>query len=128
MSAIGGPIQSVTIKGRTFVVAEDADASVNYGGDKNEIAMNGDGKSARLLKSKVAWKVGGLKLQIDPDRNDHEFLQDAADENDFWDYSHTEVDGNTYYGQGQFTEDLEKSSKDATLEVTVMGPGRLTKQ
>ena len=127
MAAVGGPISSVTIKGRNFVCAEDSDANVIYGGNKNEVQMNGDG-SGRIIKSIVGWKVGGLKIQIDPDRDDHEFIQDAMNENDFFDYSHTEVDGNTYYGSGQITSDSEKSSKDATMEIECMGPGRLTKQ
>jgi len=127
MGAVGGPIESVSINGRSFSVAEDADASVAYGGDNNEIGMNGDG-TGRPIKSKVPWKVSGLVLQINPDNNDHEFLQDIKDKNEFVDYEHTEVDGNVYYASGQIVEDTEKSTKNATGEITFSGPGRLTKQ
>lgn len=127
MSAVGGPIESVSINGRNFAVAEDADASVVYGGDQNELGMNGN-DTARLIKSKMGWKVSGLALQIDPDNNDHEFIQDIIDGNEFVDYEHTEVDGNVYYGSGQIIEEVGKSTKNATAELTFSGPGRLTKQ
>lgn len=124
---VGGPIESVSINGRNFSVAEDAELTVVYGGDQNEIMMNGD-DSARLGKSKIPWKVSGIKLQINPDNNDHEFIQDIINGTDFVDYEHTEVDGNVYYASGQIVEEVGKSTKDATAELTFSGPGRLTKQ
>jgi len=125
--AQGGPVESIAINNRNFAITEDSDASVDYGGDKNEILMNGDG-TGRQSKSKKPWKVSGLGVVINPDNDDHEFLQDVIDKNGFVDYEHTESDGNTYYAKGQIVEDMEKSTKTASMEITCSGAGKLKKQ
>ena len=82
MPAVGGPIESVSIDGRNFPVAADADTNRKIGGDENEIQPNGDG-SARIIKTKVPWKVDGLTVSVDDFLGDHEFLQGISDKNDF---------------------------------------------
>lgn len=127
MAQVGGPIESVDIKGRVFAVAADADSNRNLGGFTNEIAPNGDG-GARLLKTRVPWKVDGLDIVVDNDRGDLEFLQDRADELEFFPITVTYPDGNTYAGKGQISGDFDASSAKATVGVTLMGPNKLEKQ
>ena len=64
MTAVGGPIASVSLRGRYFSVAEDAESNRKLGGFKNEIQMNGD-KTGRLIKSAVPWSADGLTLSCD---------------------------------------------------------------
>ena len=48
MPAVGGSIESVTLNGRPFPVAADAEAQRKLGGWENEVQANGDGFTARL--------------------------------------------------------------------------------
>ncbi len=128
MAIVGGPIESASIKGRTFGVPQDADVKIMLGGDSNKFEMNGDGKTGRIVKEKKAHKVSGLQLSIDDDRDDHQFLQDIIDGYELVDWSVTKPNGDVYSGQGIITEDAEASVKNATMEVTIEGPGRAQKQ
>ena len=128
MAIIGGPVESATIKGRTFPVPHDADVTMLLGGDKNTVEPNGDGVTARITKEVSTFKISGLTLVIDDDRDDHQFLQDIMDGSEFVDVSVTMPNADVYYGQGIITEEPERSTKSATMDVTISGPGRLTKQ
>lgn len=127
MAAVGGSIESVSIAGRSFSVAADAESQRKLGGTENEIQPNGDG-SARNVKTRVSWSVDGLSLTVDDDRGDHEFLQDIADASGFEPVSITYASGATYQGRGTITGELQASSQNATAAVTLGGPGKLTKQ
>ena len=74
MSAIGGSIESVTLKGREFAVAADAESQRKLGGTENETRANGDG-TARLVKTRVPFLLDGLTVVVDDTRGDHEYLQ-----------------------------------------------------
>ena len=128
MAIIGGPCESASIKGRTFGVPADADVKINIGGDSNTVESNGDGATGRILKEIKPFSISGLTLSVDDDKNDHQFLQDIIDGSEFVDVSVTKPNGDVYSGQGIITGDLESSVKTATAEVTIMGPGKLTKQ
>ena len=78
MPAIGGSIQSVSIRGRLFAVASDAEANKKLGGFENEVQANGNG-TARLVKTRVPWSIDGLQIEIDDNRADHEFLKEIAE-------------------------------------------------
>jgi hypothetical protein len=69
MGAVGGSIESVSIKGRGFAVAADADASRKLGGFENENQMNGNG-TTRTIKTRVGWMVSGLSLSLDDTMGD----------------------------------------------------------
>jgi hypothetical protein len=125
--ATGGSIQEVSIRGRIFPATADADAKLNLGGFNNEVSPNGDG-SSRTIKKRVAWAVGGLKLQIDNDRGDLEFLQEIADGEDYVAMTVTLVDGTTYGGVGQVADEIASSTGDTTCEITLSGPKKLEKQ
>lgn len=127
MPAIGGSIESVSLDGRNFAVAADAEAQRKLGGFENEVQANGDG-NARLIKTRVPLSIDGLTIEVDDDRGDHEFLQEIANRNDFVAIAITYASGATYQGRAQITGEFQASSQNATTAVSLMGPGLLTKQ
>jgi hypothetical protein len=127
MSATGGSFQQVSIGGRLFAVAADADVTKKLGGFTAEVQPNGD-SSARLILTRAAWEIAGLNLSLDNDRGDHEYLQNLIDNKRFVDISATEASQVTWQGTGTVTGDLVASSMSATVAVTLGGPGKLTQQ
>lgn len=127
MAAIGGSIESVTLDGREFPVASDAEAQRKLGGFENEVQANGDG-SARLIKTRVPLSIDGLTVETDDSRGDHEFIQELSDRNDYFPIAITYASGITYQGTAQITGETQLSSQNATAAVSLMGPGKLTKQ
>jgi hypothetical protein len=127
MAAVGGSIESVTLDGRIFPVAADAEAQRKLGGFENEVQANGDG-TARLIKTRVPLSIDGLTVEVDDDRGDHEFLQELSNRNDFFPVAITYASGNTYQGTAQIVGETQASSQNATAAVSLMGPGVLTKQ
>lgn len=127
MTAVGGSIETVTLEGREFPVAADAEAQRKLGGFENEVQANGD-SSARLIKTRVPLSIDGLTLEVDDDRGDHEYLQGLSDLPDFFAIAITYASGATYQGRAQITGELQASSQSATAAVSLMGPGVLTKQ
>lgn len=128
MAIIGGPLESASIAGRNFGVPADADVTIFLGGDSNTVESNGDGATGRILKEIKPFKISGLTLSIDDANDDHQFLQDIIDGSEFVDVSVTMPNGDVYSGQGILTDDMERSVKTSTIEVTITGPGKLTKQ
>ena len=127
MPATGGSIESVTLDGRNFPVAADAEAQRKLGGFENEVQANGNG-TARLIKTRVPLSIDGLTIEVDDDRGDHEFLQGLSNRNDFFPIAITYASGAVYQGTAQITGELQSSSQNATAAVSLMGPGVLTKQ
>lgn len=127
MSAVGGSIESVTLDGRNFAVAADAEAQRKLGGFENEVQSNGNG-TARLIKTRVPLSIDGLTVEVDDDRGDHEFLQELSNRNDFFPVAISYASGNTYQGTAQIVGETQASSQNATAAVSLMGPGILTKQ
>lgn len=127
MSAIGGSIEEISIAGRIFAVASDADATKKLGGFENEVMANGNG-TARITKTRVPWSVEGVTVEIDDQRGDQEFLQDIADGTTFVPVSLTLASGVTYSADGIVTADIGGSSNSATAGITLSGPGRLGAQ
>lgn len=127
MASVGGSIESVTLDGREFPVAADAEAQRKLGGFENEVQANGDG-TARLIKTRVPLSIDGLTVEIDDSRGDHEFLQALSNRNDFWALAITYASGIVYQGTAQIVGETQTSSQNATAEVSLMGPGILTKQ
>lgn len=127
MPAIGGSLESVTLGGRLFPVAADAEAQRKLGGFENEVLANGDG-SARLIKTRVPLSIAGLTINIDDSRGDQEFLQDLANQNDYFVLLLTYASGISYQGSAQLTGENPASSQAATAAINLMGPGLLTQQ
>lgn len=125
--ATGGPVEEVSIAGRIFAAAGDADTTRKLGGFENEFLANGNG-TARNSKTRMPWMAGGIPVEIDNDREDQEFLQNIA--NGFINVAIaiTYVDGNVYQGTGNIVDGIEASSQAATATLAFSGPGELTKQ
>lgn len=127
MPAIGGSIQSLTLSGREFAVAGDAEAQRKIGGFENEVQANGNG-TARLIKTRVPLSLDGLTLEIDDNRADAEFLQDLTNTSDYFALGITYASGLTYQGTAQIVGETQTSSQNATAAVSFMGPGILQAQ
>lgn len=128
----GGSIEEVSIRGRSFAVAADADSNRKLGGFENELQMNGDGTS-RTVKTRVAWNIDGLTLSVDDTRGDQEFLQDIADGKEADADGHytiavTYASGATYQGRGTVLGEVAAASQNTIAGVALGGPGKLTKQ
>lgn len=126
MSAIGGPLESVSIAGREFKVAADADVGRKMGGFENEYQSNGDG-SARMIKTRVPWSLGAVKVEVDDERGDQEFLDATKDSQADVDISATFISGAVYVGIGNISGELSYSAGSATAEFELSGPGKLKK-
>ena len=125
--ATGGSIESVTLRGRTFSVASDADSQRKLGGFENDVQSNGDGTS-RVIKTRVPWGESDLTLSINDLNGDHEFLQDLADRNDQFAITASYASGAIFQGEGQITGELQVSSQSTTASVSLMGSGVMTRQ
>lgn len=128
----GGSIQEISIRGRNFAVAADADVTRKLGGFEATLEANGDG-TARKIMTRVTWAVTGLTVDVNQIRGDHEFLQDicngtVADEDGFVAVTVTHADGTTWQGRGTITEALEYNSMNTTAAVGLGGPGTLQRQ
>jgi hypothetical protein len=124
---VGGSIESITLAGREFAVAADAESQRKLGGFENEVQANGNG-TARIIKTRVPFSLDGLTLDMDDSRGDHEFIQDFANGNAFKPMAITYASGITYQGTCQIVGETAGSSQNATLAVSLMGPGELTRQ
>ena len=127
MSAVGGSIESISIRGRIFPVAADADVSTKPGGFEKELQPNGNG-TVRTVMSRVPWMIEGLTVEIDEDRADLEFLQEIANQKAHVTIALTYASGHTRQGSGTITGEVKSSSQNATAEVTLGGGGELTLQ
>lgn len=127
MAAVGGSIESITLDGRNFGVAADAESQRKLGGFENEVQANGNG-TARIIKTRVPLSLDGLTVECDDARGDHEFLQALSNRNDFFPIAITYASGRTYQGRAQVVGELQTSSTNATAAVSLMGPGELTLQ
>ena len=111
----------------SFAVAADADVSRSLGGYTNEVQSNGNG-SARMVKTRVPWKLDGVQLEIDNINNDLEFLQEVSDSQDWVPIVITHVDGSSYQGRGTVEGDVIASSQNATGTMVFCGPDKLEPQ
>jgi hypothetical protein len=127
MAATGGSIESISLRGRIFAVAADAEANRKLGGFENEVQANGNG-TARIIKTRVPLSIDGLTVTVDDTRGDQEFLQDLSNATDYFPISITYASGVTYSGTAILTGELAASSQNATASVSLMGPGELAKQ
>jgi hypothetical protein len=127
MAAIGGSIESISIRGRLFPVPADADVNRKVGGFETEIQANGDG-SARKIMTRVPWMLDGITVEIDEDRADHEFLQEIADDPGYVAITITYASGATWQARGTISGELQVSSQNATASFSMGGPGAMTQQ
>lgn len=127
MPAIGGSIESVSLDGRNFSVAADADGQMKPGGKENEVQANGNG-TTRLLQTQVPFELTGISVAIDDDAGDFEFLQALKNRKGYFPMSITLAGGQVWQGTGQITGDNGRSTASATMTLDLMGEGELTQQ
>lgn len=127
MSATGGSIESVTLDGRNFPVAADADSNRRMGGSTNEMQANGDG-SVRMIKTRMPWQASDLSLAINDLRGDHKFLQDLADRNTLFPITATYASGAIFNGSGQVEGEVNVSSQSTTAALSLAGEGQFLPQ
>jgi len=128
----GGSIESVSIRGRNFSVAADADVARKLGGFENELQMNGD-STARVIKTRTGWSLSGVVIDVNDLRADQEFLQELqngrrADIDGFYAIAITYASGAVYSGRGTVVDAVEYASQASTAGLSLAGPGELTKQ
>jgi len=127
MAAIGGSIESITLDGRTYSVAADADVARKLGGFENDVQSNGD-PTSRLIKTRVSWSLADATVSIDDNNGDAEFLQELANRNGFFPCTITLSGGAIYQGDGQLTGEMPTQTQATTAPLNIMGTGVLTKQ
>ena len=126
MPAVGGPLESVTINGRTFSVAQDSGVTMDLGGDTNSIEMNGDG-TGRFIKERRPFLNESINVEIDHDRDDLQFLKTIQQGKETVPVSMTLVEGSVYSGAGIITDPVVLATDKATAEIKLSGTD-LTKQ
>lgn len=130
--SVAGSIARVSLRGRSFSVAADADVSRKLGGFESAIEMNGDG-TARVIKTRQGWALSGIAVDINDIRGDQEFLVELqngvrADADGFYAVSIEYASGAIYSGRGTVIEAVEYGSMAGTAALSLAGPGTLTKQ
>lgn len=127
MGAVGGSIASMSMRGRTFKVTSDADASVKMGGFESEQQPNGD-SSTREVKKRVTWMVSGLVIEINPLLQDQEFVQEIVDNNENVDITITLTNNQVLQASGKPVGEVAYSTMNSSASISVAGPGKLTQQ
>lgn len=126
MAGIGGSIESISLDGRNFSVAADADVSRKIGGWENEVQSNGDG-TFRIIKTRVASSLGGISLSIDDTRGDAEYLNELQGRKDSFPMAITLASGVVYQGDVAVVGEISTSLTNSTAEIE-LGGGKLTRQ
>lgn len=127
MSATGGSIESLTLKGRYFAVDGESAPGRKLGGFENETKVNGDG-STRTTKKRAAWMISDIAVSIDDDNGDQEFLQDLADLKGEFPVSVSYASGKVYQGKGQINGEISVDSQEQTAGISLSGSKKLTPQ
>ena len=124
---IGGSVESVSLSGREFGVSADVDVKLNLGGFQNEGKANGNG-TKRNIKTRVLPKVEGLVLSADLDAGDFEYVQNLSDGGAEFPFSITMAGGVTYQGTVSVEGEVDYSTQNAQISLSLSGSDRLTKQ
>jgi len=127
MAHIAGSIESISLAGRSFAVPADTDVQRELGGWKNALLPNGGG-SAAMQKTRIPWSLTGLVIRIDDSRGDQEYITNLKAKTDWYPITITYVDGSVYQGRGQIIDETASSNQNASMPVSLSGPGKLTKQ
>jgi len=118
-----GSLVEITIDGRSFKAAADADGSTKFGGYSNEFQPNGDGETGRLIQTRTGWALSGVAVAMDDDNGDLEFVETVKAGGRFVPIKAVYSDGNVRAGRGNITGDVEVSSMSGTADLTFEGPG-----
>lgn len=127
MATVGGSIQALSLDGRNFAVASDAEAQIKLGGFENEVLSNGDG-TARLIKTRVPLSIDSIMVEIDHARGDLQFIQELSNRNDYFPIFIILSGGIIYQATAQIVGETQTSSQTSHASISLMGPGVLTRQ
>jgi hypothetical protein len=120
----GGPMKSVSLNGRELKITADNDATITLGGYEVSQEMNGMG-THRELYMPIPWSASGLKVELDVDNNDHEYLvdfQNGGGGDVVVSYRNAD-----YVGVGNITGTLEANPASASVTLNLGGGGKLKK-
>ena len=132
MSNIGGDILEINyandnVGSGTLEVKSGETETFDPGGYRNEMSSTGSGKGIRKMNA-VNWKVETTVVWDMTDQNTEEVLvalsEDLGDTT--WTVAH--VNGSTYSGVGVITGDIAGDMNEATIPLTLMGGGKMSKQ
>ena len=125
---MAGSLVEITVEGRSFKAAADADGSTKLGGMSIEFSPNGDGQTGRNILTRTGWALSGVDLAFDDENADLEFLQAIQDSGRFVPVKAVYADGTIRSGRGNVTGTIEVSSMSGTASVAFEGPGKFALQ
>jgi hypothetical protein len=125
--AVGGNAVECSLKGALFACRSEGEVLISLGGDKNERLPNGNG-TADLQKETLPGAVSGLVISVDHNRNDGRKLRDLGKLQEFWPFTVTLADGNTYQGNAQLGELPEINTKTTSVELDLIFEGEIKRQ
>ena len=123
-----GSLIEITIDGRSFKAAADADGTTRLGGISNEYSPNGDGETGRYIQTRQGWMLGGIDLAFDDDNADLEYAQSVQAKGTSVPIKATYADGTVRSGRGNIIGSIEVSSMSGTASVGFEGPGKFAIQ
>lgn len=116
----GGDIKQLTIGGREFDVAAEANVNIDLGGISNELALNGNGNPHVTQRRKVAG-FADCTVSIDDSKQDMEYIQGVAAAGELVPVTITLASGVVYSGSLLPIGDLMKATGDGTLGLEMRG-------
>lgn len=126
--AIGGPVKQLSVDGRIYTTAGDADSPRDLGGNTNTHVPHGDGKTGHYNQVPRGWKVENVVIACNPNRSDQKALQDVADSGEEVPIVFTYMGNITYSGMGNIEGEIKWSNNTTMATCTFAGSGRLRKQ
>ncbi len=123
-STANGSFESIVIANRRFSCDAEDEPNIVLPGFTNEVKPNSDG-SVRVTKKRHAGKIDGVKIQIDVDLGDLQFIQESADKAELLSISATMTNGKIVDGEAQITGDLQYNAADGTMEISLEGTFRI---
>lgn len=127
MATTGGSLESISLNGRQFAVPADTDVTIKLGGFEGETQANGNG-SARKVKTRIPWAITGIQVSCDDSKQDHEYLQNLADQDIPIDVVVSLASGALYTGKGDINGELAKTTQNTVVSFDMMGAGKLVAQ
>ena len=127
MAVIAGPIEEVNIDGRRFTVSSDNDTERDLGGKTVELLPNADSTVRKKMMAKP-WMLGGISVECNDIKSDHEFLVEKAAEPGLYPITVTFSSGVTYAGIGSIVGDVKYKSATGTADIELGGEDKLEQQ
>ena len=127
MTAIGRPMETIEMNGRSFQCVGDSAGIRDLGGYTSEWQSNGNPSTGRLIMTPSGWSVSGQPVQIDDSQGDQEFVTSLKNSPNPVDFIFTYGGGIVYAGTGHIVEATEFDAMAASMSLTMRGGGELKK-